>query len=301
MTPTFFKTPAAFRAWLQKHHRTATELWVGYCKKNTGHPTITWQESVDEALCFGWIDGIRKSVDAESYTNRFTPRRAGSVWSAINTRRAAELIEGRTDARRPDARRTRRGTPREPPRHHSVRENPRLDRVRAAEFKANRAAWEFFQAQPPGYRRLAIWWVVSAKREETRARRFEQLIGSPVRPPAGTMRSVDEDCLNYLRFLYRSLTRTPSPSEPLCVGSGAILDTAPRRGAPTLIYLERNRHMRALTFVLTLSLVALAGGAAVAQEGHPLKGSWIGTWSATSRTARTCCSCSTGTARPSPA
>ena len=87
---------AKFRAWLQKHHRTATELWVGYRKKATGTPSITWQESVDEALCFGWIDGIRKSVDAESYTNRFTPRRAGSFWSAINTRRAAELIdEGR--------------------------------------------------------------------------------------------------------------------------------------------------------------------------------------------------------------
>ncbi len=99
MKPTFFESPAEFRAWLQKHHRTATELWVGYRKKKTGKPSITWQESVDEALCFGWIDGIRKSVDAESYMNRFTPRRPGSFWSAINTRRAAELIkEGRMRA-----------------------------------------------------------------------------------------------------------------------------------------------------------------------------------------------------------
>src|SRR5687768_1620363 len=97
MQLTFFETPSQFRAWLQKHHKTADEVWVGFYKKTTGKPSITWPEAVDEALCFGWIDGIRKSVDAESYTNRFTPRRPGSFWSAINTRRAAELIEqGRT-------------------------------------------------------------------------------------------------------------------------------------------------------------------------------------------------------------
>ena len=175
MKPTFFETPAKFRAWLQKHHRTADELWVGYWKKHTGRPSITWQESVDEALCFGWIDGIRKSVDDDSYMNRFTPRRAGSFWSAINTRRAQELIAldrmraaGRKAFEARDAARTAA--------LHTVRDNPRLDKTRTAAFKANRPAWEFFQAQPPGYRRLAIWWIVSAKKEETRTRRFDQLL-----------------------------------------------------------------------------------------------------------------------------
>jgi uncharacterized protein YdeI (YjbR/CyaY-like superfamily) len=175
VTPTFFESPAKFRAWLQKHHRTATELWVGYRKKKTGQPSITWQESVDEALCFGWIDGIRKSVDADSYMNRFTPRRPGSFWSAVNTRRADELIKdgrmraaGRKAYEARDAAKTAA--------HSSQRASPRLDRRRESIFRASRVAWEFFQAQPAGYKRLATWWVVSAKRDETRARRLDQLI-----------------------------------------------------------------------------------------------------------------------------
>lgn len=175
MTPTFFRTPAEFRAWLQKHHKTERELWVGYWKKETGRPTITWQESVDEALCVGWIDGIRKSVDADSYMNRFTPRRTGSHWSAINTRRAEELIkEGRM---RPAGRKAFEGRDTaKTDRRSSDRANPRLDDALAQEFLANRRAWAFFQAQPPGYRRLTLWWIVSAKRGETRARRFDQLL-----------------------------------------------------------------------------------------------------------------------------
>lgn len=174
-SPTFFETPAAFRAWLQKYHKTATELWVGYYKKETGKPTITWQESVDEALCFGWIDGIRKSFDADSYMNRFTPRRSGSTWSAINARRATELIEegrmrpaGATAFAARDSAKTERQS--------SDRANPQLDAARERAFKANQRAWEFFQAQPPGYRRLALWWIVSAKREETRTQRFDRLL-----------------------------------------------------------------------------------------------------------------------------
>ncbi len=175
ISPTFFETPAKFRAWLQKHHRTAKELWVGYHKKSTGKVSITWQESVDEALCFGWIDGIRKSVDADSYMNRFTPRRPGSFWSAINTRRAGELIKdgrmraaGRKAYEARDAAKTAF--------HSSQRATPTLDRRRESQFRANRVAWQFFQAQPAGYRRLATWWVVSAKREDTRTRRFAQLM-----------------------------------------------------------------------------------------------------------------------------
>jgi uncharacterized protein YdeI (YjbR/CyaY-like superfamily) len=175
MRMTFFETPAKFRAWLQKHHKTADELWVGFYKKATGKTSITWQEAVDEALCFGWIDGIRKKVDADSYTNRFTPRRRGSFWSAINTRRAAELIEEgrmRPAGRRAfDARDTARTAA-----HHAARDNPRFEKAHEREFKANRTAWAFFAAQPPGYRRMMIWFVVSARRDETRARRLQQLI-----------------------------------------------------------------------------------------------------------------------------
>ena len=168
--PTFFKNPAAFRAWLQKHHRTETELWVGYWKKGTGRPSMTWQESVDEALCFGWIDGIRRSVDAESYMNRFTPRRKGSVWSAVNERRAAELIKsGRMRAAGKKAFEAR-----DPAK--TVVYQFELDPALTAALKANRAAWEFFQAQPPGYRRRLIWWVMSAKQHQTRVRRLEELI-----------------------------------------------------------------------------------------------------------------------------
>ena len=175
MPLTFFETSSKFRAWLQKHHKTADEVWVGFYKKTTGKPSITWQEAVDEALCFGWIDGIRKSVDAESYTNRFTPRRRGSVWSAVNTRRAVELLSagrmraaGRAAFEARDVAKTRAIS--------QVRRDPRLDRALAARFKANRAAWEFFSAQPPGYQRMSVWFIMSAKRDETRAKRLEQLM-----------------------------------------------------------------------------------------------------------------------------
>jgi uncharacterized protein YdeI (YjbR/CyaY-like superfamily) len=172
---TFFETPAKFRAWLQKHHKTFAELWVGFYKKATGKPSVTWQEAVDEALCFGWIDGIRKSVDAESYTNRFTPRRRGSVWSAVNTRRARELIkEGRMRAAGKAAFEARDAAKTDAV--SRVRDAARLEKVHEAEFKANGAAWEFFGAQPPGYRRMAAWWVLSAKRNETQARRLATLI-----------------------------------------------------------------------------------------------------------------------------
>lgn len=177
MTPAFFTTPAAFRAWLQKHHRTSSELWVGYRKKHTGLASITWQESVDEALCFGWIDGIRKSIDADSYMNRFTPRRRGSVWSTVNTRRAAELLK----AGRMRAAGRKAFEARDPARtvtSWSERGVVSLDRSLEARFKANRAAWKSFQARSPAYRRRAIAWVMSAKGEETRVRRLAQVIAT---------------------------------------------------------------------------------------------------------------------------
>ena len=173
--PTFFETPAKFRAWLQKHHKTADELWVGFYKKATGRPSITWQEAVDEALCFGWIDGIRKRVDDDSYTNRFTPRRRGSNWSAVNTRRALELIkQGRMRAAGKAAFDVRDAAKTEA--IARVRDAARLGEAYEAQFQANRAAWEFFSTQPPGYRRMAVRFVMTAKRHETQAKRLATLI-----------------------------------------------------------------------------------------------------------------------------
>ena len=174
-TPTFFETPSQFRRWLETHHQSAAELWVGYHKKGTGRPSLTWAESVDEALCFGWIDGLRKSVDADSYMIRFTPRRRGSIWSQVNTRRAQELIAAgrmRTaglrafEARNPE----RSGV------YSFERPAARLTPDMEARFKAEGRAWQFFESQPPGYRRTALHWVTSAKREETRLRRLDTLI-----------------------------------------------------------------------------------------------------------------------------
>jgi uncharacterized protein YdeI (YjbR/CyaY-like superfamily) len=176
MKPTFFATAAEFRRWLKRHGSSATELWVGYHKKSTGRPSLTWQESVDEALCFGWIDGVRKSVDEHSYTNRFTPRRRGSGWSAINIARARRLI--RAGRMQPAGLRAFKAHDGKKARALSdMRKNARLTRGEEADFRANRKAWAFFELQPPGYRKLAAWFVVSAKRADTRARRLATLIG----------------------------------------------------------------------------------------------------------------------------
>lgn len=177
MEPTFFATPADLRAWFAEHAATATELHVGYWKKGTGRPSVTWPESVDEALCVGWIDGVRHSLGEDSYTIRFTPRRKGSTWSAVNVGRIEALrAEGRMtaaglaafEARRDD--RTaiysfEQGTPTLPPHFEQ-------------QLRAAPGAGEFFDAQPPGYRRNAIWWVLSAKRETTQQRRFDQLLAA---------------------------------------------------------------------------------------------------------------------------
>jgi uncharacterized protein YdeI (YjbR/CyaY-like superfamily) len=175
MEATFFETPADFRRWLAANHDARAELWVGYYKKATGKPSITWEESVDEALCFGWIDGIRRSIDDQAYKNRFTPRRRGSHWSRVNLERVAALMaEGRMepagmaayDARDPE----KSGL------YSFERDRARLSCEQEKAFKARREAWAFWKEQPPGYRKQATWWVVSAKRDETRARRLATLI-----------------------------------------------------------------------------------------------------------------------------
>jgi uncharacterized protein YdeI (YjbR/CyaY-like superfamily) len=171
----FFKSPADFRKWLEKHHAAARELWVGYYKKNSGRQSMTWPESVEEALCFGWIDGIRKSVDDISYTNRFTPRRPRSNWSAVNIKRAQELIrEGRMRPAGEKAFRAR-GENRSGLYSYEQRK-PELDESYRGKLRRNKAAWEFFQAQAASYRKAATWWVLSARKEETRLKRLAKLI-----------------------------------------------------------------------------------------------------------------------------
>jgi uncharacterized protein YdeI (YjbR/CyaY-like superfamily) len=176
MEPIFFPTPADFRAWLEQNHDTARELFVGFYRKATGKPTMTWSEAVDQALCFGWIDGVRHSLDAESYTNRFTPRRPGSNWSAVNIRKVEELTKAGLMEPAGLAAFARRLEGKSSVYSYEQRYEARLTPEQEQEFRAHPAAWEFFQSQPPSYRQTAIWWVVSAKREETRARRLAALI-----------------------------------------------------------------------------------------------------------------------------
>jgi uncharacterized protein YdeI (YjbR/CyaY-like superfamily) len=172
----FFATPGEFRAWLEKHHATATEVLVGFHKKGTGQPSMTWTESVREALCFGWIDGIRRSLGDEAYTIRFTPRKPRSNWSSLNVRHVEELIrEGRMTAAGLAAYEARTAE-RTGVYAFEQRHSARLDAEQEDQFRANPKAWEFFQAQPVSYRQTAVFWVVSGKREETRARRLRALI-----------------------------------------------------------------------------------------------------------------------------
>ena len=187
MQPTFFATPAEFRSWLERHHADRRELLAGFYKKSSGRPSISWPESVDEALCFGWIDGVRRSLGEEAYTIRFSPRQARSTWSAVNVRRARELIaEGRMTPAGLAAFEAR-GDDRTAIYSYEQRHAATLDAGQEQRFRAEAAAWEWFQARPPSYRRAAIHWVTSAKRPETRERRLQALIedsaaGRPVGP-----------------------------------------------------------------------------------------------------------------------
>jgi uncharacterized protein YdeI (YjbR/CyaY-like superfamily) len=176
LKPTFFRGPEEFRAWLERHHDEADELLVGFYRKGAGTPGITRQEAVDEALCFGWIDGKGNRIDDHRYTIRFTPRRKGSNWSEVNIKRVGELKRLRRmhpagltafKARRKD----RSGVYSYEQRHKAS-----LTSAQEKRFRANKKGWAFFQASPPGYRTTSIWWVASAKREETRERRLAILI-----------------------------------------------------------------------------------------------------------------------------
>jgi uncharacterized protein YdeI (YjbR/CyaY-like superfamily) len=175
MKPTFFKTPAAFRKWLERHAQTKPELLVGFYKADSGKPSITWPESVDEALCFGWIDGVRRRVDEVSYTIRFSPRRATSIWSAINSRRVRQLIdEGRMTPAGMAAFEARRGYKSG---IYSYENRPAtLVEPYAGMLARNAAARKFFEAQPPSYKRVATWYILSAKKDETRLKRVQTII-----------------------------------------------------------------------------------------------------------------------------
>jgi len=176
MEPIFFETIDELRAWFEQNHDREPELWIGYYKKGSGRTSIGYQESVEQALCFGWIDGIRRSIDEHSYANRFTPRRPGSNWSLANVKKVEELMAAglmheagiRAFEARKDARTGVYSFEREAP--------ATLTEEEERQFRENEAAWAFWESQPPSYRKTALHWVTSAKRDETRARRLAQLI-----------------------------------------------------------------------------------------------------------------------------
>jgi uncharacterized protein YdeI (YjbR/CyaY-like superfamily) len=170
----YFTTQDEFRAWLAEHHATADELLLGFYKKGSGLTGISYAEALDAALGYGWIDGIRRRVDDERYTIRFTPRRPGSIWSDVNTRRAAELEAAGLMA--PSGLAAFHGRDKAKAQQYSYERFGGLDEAAEAALRANPAAWAFWEAQPPSYRRPAAQWVMSAKREETRQRRLATLI-----------------------------------------------------------------------------------------------------------------------------
>ena len=177
---TYFRTPADLRKWFRANHAKAAELWIGFHKKDSGTPSITWPESVDEALSVGWIDGIRKSLGPERYTIRFTPRRKGSIWSAVNIARVKVL----TDEKRMRPAGVTAYAARLENKSGIYAYEQRRDRLEepyAGLLKKNKAASEFFEAQPPGYRKVMGWFIVSAKREETRLSRLKILIDACAR------------------------------------------------------------------------------------------------------------------------
>lgn len=174
--PTFLATPAAFRAWLDRHAATATELVVGYWKVGTGTPSMTWSDSVDEALSVGWIEGVRRRIDDRAYQIRFTPRKPTSIWSAINIRKFHELeAAGRmTDAGR--AAFARRSAAKSAVYAYEQASHAELTVDETRTFKARKAAWRYFEACPPGYRKTMQHWITNVRKPETRAKRLRVVI-----------------------------------------------------------------------------------------------------------------------------
>lgn len=175
MTPTFFAKQQDFRKWLSKNHKKETELLVGFYKVDSGKPSMTWSQSVDEALCFGWIDGVRKSIDKESYTIRFTPRRTTSIWSPINIKKIEELTKA--GLMMPEGLKAfnHRTESKSDLYVHMKNPEPLLPAYEK-QFKKNKKAWKFFTAQAPSYKKVMIHWIMSAKQESTQLSRLEKTI-----------------------------------------------------------------------------------------------------------------------------
>lgn len=177
MKPTFFKNQDDLRKWFKKNYSKKKELWVGFYKKDSGKANFTWSQSVDQALCFGWIDGIRKSIDEESYMIRFTPRNPKGNWSAVNIKKVKELTKlslmhpaGIEAFQKREEKRSE---------VYSFEQNKvKLSKDYELQFKSNKTAWKFFQSLPPSTKKPSIWWVMSAKKEETQLRRLNILIKS---------------------------------------------------------------------------------------------------------------------------
>jgi uncharacterized protein YdeI (YjbR/CyaY-like superfamily) len=175
MTPIFFPTQHVFREWLEKNHDKETELLVGFYKVNSGKPSMNWSQSVDEALCFGWIDGVRRSVDAESYSIRFTPRKPKSIWSAVNIAKVAELTEkGLMQSAGITAFEKRQETKSKIYAYEN--ETKELSNQFEEKFKANKTAWNFFKSQAPSYKKTMIYWIMTAKQDATKLARLEKTI-----------------------------------------------------------------------------------------------------------------------------
>jgi uncharacterized protein YdeI (YjbR/CyaY-like superfamily) len=174
--PIFFGSPAEFYAWLEEHHETEREVYVGLYKKHTGKPSLTWSEAVDQALCFGWIDGRAGRIDEDRWMQRFTPRRPGSNWSKINIDKVEKLVEA--GLMQPPGLRAfeARSEARSGVYSFEQRDQAKLPPEYERRMRENAAAWDYWHARPPGYRKTATFWVMSAKREETRERRLAQLI-----------------------------------------------------------------------------------------------------------------------------
>jgi uncharacterized protein YdeI (YjbR/CyaY-like superfamily) len=177
LAPEFFEKPAEFRKWLEKNHQKEKELLVGYYKKGCGKPSMTWPESVDEALCFGWIDGVRRSIDHERYSIRFTPRKPNSIWSNVNIKKVAELSKKSLMQPAGIAAFEKRSESKSGIysfENEAKKLTPEYEKI----FKANKAAWDFFQAQPPGYKKLTIDHIMNAKQEKTQLSRLQQLLSA---------------------------------------------------------------------------------------------------------------------------
>ncbi|MFV8440589.1 YdeI/OmpD-associated family protein [Flavobacterium sp. LB2P44] len=176
MTPTFFATQAEFREWLEKHYKKETELLVGFYKVGSNKRSMTWSQSVDQALCFGWIDGVRKSIDHESYSIRFTPRRSNSIWSAINIRKVEEL--NKSGLITPEGQKAfdLRTESKSRIYSHEKKEMGILSPNYESQFRLNSLAWDFFNTQAPSYKKVMIHWIMTAKQEKTRISRLEKTI-----------------------------------------------------------------------------------------------------------------------------